>query len=581
MPTDQPSFSDIGHLMPYPELYNAGLESYRRGNLAAIMANDDARTKFPTRFPFELWQEQTSRYMEYWKWYTGAALLDDVIIDEKSGDRLEKYPLRVNPFPSIVQKKASLVFGEPPSTAPFLARSNIRAKPFFNDDEKRKEIAKFYESFSREVWEQSNGPVLIAENAILAQILGGQYIQVEYRPQRTDALIPIFVKNVIPDFVLPIWENDRWELSECWITYRMSGVAAQKEFGGDLTDATWVFYVEHWTRDTYSIWIDGKPLVANYPLPNGESISISYDNAKNPFGFVPITYIPRMRSGSFWGPSVIPPLTGLAMEFNQRFADMGEIVSQTAHRRWFGRNLSRPIEMKNFDDDQWYGDLGVQNPSLNSAPEIWSEQPPVVSNFIEGNLNLIWDQILRGADLTKVHYGEDEGSQRSGETLEIRSWPALTIAKQERLYLNAGFTRVDAQILRMAAILGIEIDGKKVDMATLNEYSITHQWHPMVERSRESLIAEIVQLRSLGDMSLRRSIESQGTVMDIEDEILAIEEEAKQAAEVAMQTMQASALPGKDGKEDARKIEEKTPTKKSDNEEKKTSPEKIDNRIKK
>lgn len=559
------SFSDRPN-NPYDDTQFAdGLDNRRRAGAAPLALIGDA-TKFPSGFPLPLWQQQQSRYIEYWQWYTGEALARDKF-ETDAGASYEKYPLRINTIRNFARKKASLIFGDPPPSSSWLVRPLIKSKPFFAESAEHKEHAKFLQHVAMEVWEQSNGSTILMENATVSQFLGGSFMQLEYRPHMMESsLIPIYIKSLLPDFVLPIWNNDMWDLSECWITYRIPSVAVMKEFGVETDGGMYSSYVEHWTRDSYSIWIDNKPLVASYPLPYGGGVmKVSYDKVKNPFGFVPVFYIPRLREGGFWGPSIVPDLQGLLTEYNGRFADLGTIVQQTAHRRWFARNLGGNIEMRQFDEDQAFAYLGAGNPALQgTVPEIWSENPPTVSQYITENVNMLWTQMLREASLTHVHFGEDEGSQRSGETLEIRSWAAMALAKMERLYAGTGLNIINRRLLEMVAILALEIAGKGVTLAALKEYGITQQWHPMIERDRESTINEIVQLRSIGDMSLERSLETQGTVVDLDAELALIEDGEREKIDRQQEIAEATAPteePEADGDLAMKKSVEKDATK--------------------
>lgn len=515
---------------------SGGLPAYRRAGFALLDIQAD-KDKYPASFPVAIWQNKVSQYIEWWDWFTGKALLDGATFGP-NGERYEKYPLRINIIEDVVRKRASLIFGDPPASADWVVRSKIDVKNAEKRSPQNIRKAQYMESLVHEVWEQSGGAALVSENATISQILGGCYFEIEYKPYKaTEYEYPIFVSPVMPDFVVPIWESNMWDLSECWIVYRIPAKVAQMEYGIDIGNDHYAIYAKHWKKDSYSIWINNKPLVARHQLPFGAGeMEITYENVPNPFGFVPVYYIPRMREGDFYGPSIVPSLQGLAAEFNDRFADIGDIVQQTAHRRWFGRNLNIPIEMREFDGDQRYAYLGQKTPGLNTSdPEIWSEDPPAISQHITDNIKMLWQQILRQSGLTHVHYGEDEGSQRSGETLALRSWPAVSIAKIERTFWSYGLNRIAKGIVQMAIILGLT-QNMRITLEELRDYSITQQWHPMIERNRESMINEIVQLRSIGDMSLERSLEMQGSVIDIDTEKKMIEMEQRAKLEQQLKT---------------------------------------------
>jgi len=522
-------------LSPY-ENHNVieGIENRRSSAAAAVGIDKDT---MPENFPLEQWHEQSARYEDYWSWFTGVRLASDTG-RTRDGKTVSKFPLQINTVRNFSRKHNALLWGEIPDTPQPVVRTVVRPKKRISGSEipeTEKKSARSYENICNEVWEQSNGNAIMLENGLMSQFLGGCYFQLKYvKPYRPDLRIPIVVNKIVPDFVLPIWSNDNdFVLNEAWIVYRISKASAERDYGIHV-EGNWAVYVEHWTREQYTIYIDNKPLVATHPLPFGGSVTVSYDHTENPFKFVPIFYVPRFREGSFYGSSLVPDIAALSLEYNGRLADLGTIVKRTADRKWFGRNISGNIAVKQLDTGTWYSDLGMQNPSINNPPEVWAENPANLSDtFVNNNENL-WEQLMIEGSLTKVAFGYVDGTQRSGETLKALMWPSAAAAKNQRVNWSAGKNQIDKHILAMCFIKQIKIDGIEIPQYVWRDFDVRQDWLPILPKDREQTVNEVVSLTGVNRISLEQSILKLGDVEDVQEEIDRIEEEQEKAQENQM-----------------------------------------------
>lgn len=528
--------TDIKVLSPYGSFNDLkGIEEKRSyaSTAAAIITDGD----MPEDFPFHLWTEQSIRYMEYWAWFTGARLSSDTGTT-KDGKTVSKFPLQINLIRTAVRKSAYLVGGEAPDNPAPVIKANVKPKRSLYEDEvpeDKKKTAKFYTNIINEIWEQSNGNSIIYENLTLSQFLGGCYFKYEYVPPqvRPELRIPIVVKKIIPDFVMPIWDTENeFRLNEVWIVYRISKVAAKREYGVDIENM-WGNYVEHWTKDKYSIHIDNKPLVAKYTTPYGGEVKIDYGNQTNPFGFVPVVYSPRLREGNFYGSSIVPDIAALTLEYNGRFADVGTLVHRLAAKHWFGRNISGNPKPKKLTNGVWYVDLGMQNPSINNPPEVWAEEPSEVSTTLIQFNESINNEFKRQSSLTDVAFGEVDGTQRSGETLKSLMWPAVAVVRPQRANLSTAKSNGDAMALDMLAIKGVKIEGVQVELMATKDYKVQQDWFPILPKDREATVTEVATLSGAERMSIHQSLVQTGLdIDDIEEEEKRIKEEIEWKAEL-------------------------------------------------
>jgi hypothetical protein len=492
----------------------------QRRYTSAVTALALHKDRLPEHFPMHAWTEQTQRYGEYWDWWSGR-VLEEEDTRTKDGELVSKFPLRVNAVRNFARKHAAILFGEVPDNPSTVVKTVVTPKRLTkNEDVERADL---FQDIINEVWESNDGLSKMLENGILNQFLGGCYFQLRYVPWRRDLLIPIRVETVLPDFVLPIWGTDNpYDLNEAWIMYRMSLAEAAERFGINSGNP-WVLYVEHWTRTSHSIYIDGQPLEAEYMF-RGETVKVSYDNAPNPFGFVPVVYIPRIPVGNRYGNSIVPDIQGLLKEFNSRYADVGTLVMEVSHRLFFARNLSGNPKSRQFSEGRWLSDLGHRNPALGADPEVWALEAPDVSDFFNNYKQGLWEDLLRNADFSPVVFGENESSQRSSTALAVRLLPTILIVRMQRVFWNVGLSTIARHILDMVSAIQ-ELDPswdmgfkQKIEPFAYRHFRIKQDWFEIIPRDREQRVNEAVLLRQTDLMSIERALESLGDVDDIDQE---------------------------------------------------------------
>jgi hypothetical protein len=499
--------------------------------------------KMPKDFPRLMWNEAINRYGDYWHWWSGEGLAEIVGRTDKN-EPLYKYPLKINPVRTYSRIHNNMLWGETTDDNMPQVTTRILAEPSFmtgKPSDSDKKLAKFYERLISYVWQKSNARAILWEGGLLSQFLGGIYYQISYQPWRKDLKVPLLIRMLKPDFVLPIPNpDDPFDLLECWIVYRMTPASAREYYGqqsvtGTSTatgGSTYATYVEHWTRDQYTVYINGEPLEALYDVPGYAPVKVSYDHQPNPFGVVPVVYIPRIREGNFYGSAITPDIVSLMTERNSRLADIGDMVMQNSHLHWFGRNIYRAPKPMPLDGGTDYLDLG-QSPPNSGEPEIWAETPPNLTESLIHYGDSLEVAEQREAFISPMAFGIDEGSQRSGTTLQIRMWPTISMARSQRNFWTCGLDRLAQLIIHMLSALKFSVDGQQVSRDHLTMLVITQVWAPYLPRDEEQATNRIVLLKQSGAMSTRRAVELQQDVVDVDEEVELIEADQKAAAELA------------------------------------------------
>jgi Phage portal protein, SPP1 Gp6-like len=486
----------------------------------------------PGSFPYKQWQEQSSKYAEHWAWFNG----DHLGVAEsqgKGGDELQKFPLHINVIRTQARKHAQVLFGEAPDSPVPLVKPLITPKTPLDDadpSEEDQKLARLCQNVTNEVWMQSSGRAIQMENGVLSQFLGGNVFQLTYQPQRTDLIVPLVIKNVRPDFFLPVWSNDNyWELLEAWVLYYIPTPIAQKQYGSDSTSIYGLsIYMEHWTPTNFSITVDFKPITQTWTTVNGigqttqETRTYNEDNP-NPFGFVPFVYIPHQREGSLYGTSHVEDMAGLIEEYNLRMSDTGiAVLNQVEQQRW-GTDLPSDIRQRQIGNVV-INDIGRTTPNAKGSPQVTKENTNVITDSMINYNKMIWNQILREGYMAGTMFGEDEGSQRSALTLAFRMWPVTAHTRSERNFWTEGMNTIDWMILRMMATLTQTRPINKITIPkdVQRRLTISQDWHPQIPRDREELVNEIVLRSQTGHLSLETAINKYGDIKNPDEEVAKI-----------------------------------------------------------
>jgi hypothetical protein len=239
---------------------------------------------------------------------------------------------------------------------------------------------------------------------------------------------------------------------------------------------------------------------------------------QNEFGFVPGVYIPHSRAFGLYGDNVFDGLTGIIEEINLRTADYGDAVSADSHNHVVMSNVTGTPQIRKLDATLSAVDLG------NSASITGGEHEPRMYELGEKSasgpmrelVEMLEQEYRRFAFLPPIADGEDEGSQRSGETLLIRMWPLISHTNSERLYWGNGLdwlTRMMLTILRRKGEGSISDEHLK--------FRTRQEWAPILPKDRTNVVNEGVNRMSVNLGSPQHLLEMLG---DVEDEELELEQ---------------------------------------------------------
>lgn len=493
-------------------------------------------------FPYLQYTNMVDFYTVLEDWYEGKELLATTIVNKETGQKVEKYPIKINPLKGTCRKHTSVLFGQNLDSIRF-GGVPVRFLPdlssIIDDDGENKEAEKKNQDQIQriraaltETWADNGGGSLFISNGILSQYLGGCVFAAKWDPVagRINITAPEPKEFVgIPD------GKDYWRLREAWIVREITEedlvaygitVADVKAGSGNK-----YWYVEHWTKTSYKITIND--LVLNDDGGNPME-------GENPFGLVPMVYIPHIREKGFFGQSIITEaVKGLIREINNRYTDIGDAVSDDSHNIIAIRNVrgsAKTIKLDGRTVIDLGGTTGLGGNEAN--PDLISTNLKSTSQSMIDYTVGVYGLYRKEVDLPAVADGEDEGSQRSSLTLSVRMWPLEAHVELERVFWTVGLAAFSKIMLKMMLVKKLKsITAEDLDVPLIIE------WQPKLPRDRDALVNEVVARDSAQLGSKESLMEKLGDTANPADEIQKIKDEQEELAPPVQKTAGGQPLP--------------------------------------
>lgn len=461
-------------------------------------------------FPFSEWSTMQEYYKTFDDWYEGLPLEEK--ITDSDGNSVDKYPVRINPIPNTCEKHAAVLLG---NTLESIRNSGLPVD-FLADAGTAEEVSSKVRDVIVNSFKKTGSGALFVQNAIISQFMGGCVFRVKWNAEDEDNHVT--VESVLPEefFGIPKGGN-MWELSCAWFVRKIDIVQARKMgYEGFFYDNEF-YYVDYWDEDKHITRINDKEIV----------------NEENPFGVVPFVYIPHLRVKNFIGRSIVnKSVQGIIREWNLRFADVGDAVSDDSHSLLVLRGVRGNIKPVTLPDGRKAIDLGSAmgfGGSSDTQPELESVKSQVTSQPMINFNTLLENRYREEVKHPAIADGKDEGSQRSAATLVARMWPLISHIELERINWTTGLNVLAKMILTFCSkknVYGITKEEAKMDF--------TIKWSSPLPKDREALISELVMRKKNGMTSLPHILALLGDIDDIEREVQLISDEKDAEVERAM-----------------------------------------------
>jgi len=416
------------------------------------------------------WDAEIMRLERFWYYYSGESLKEQIDTEVLLGTEVPLvFPVGLNLTKMICLAQADTIFGEWEDQP---VRFGVKMSDETEDPDR--EATNLLES----ILEVSEAGAMLWEVELDRQIFGGGVWKIQPIAQ-----YPHIKWMRIPrESFFPIWNpEDINDLLEVYIKIAMSPDQAKSLYNYDTTKDI-VFRVEHWTKGLFENFLDGHRL--------------SDKSGQNPWGVVPFVYAPRLRSASWFGDSLTEDLIPVQDELNMRVADIGDAINYNAHPTRWGLNLPRDFNADNYPlGPNSFWNIG-RTIGSSPSPEVGVlEVQSAVQPGVFQHLEFVYDWARFSSFMPPIAFGEDSGSQRSGDTLEIRMWPLMKAARRSRSYLATALKRA----AHISAIILQQKDWSDIPIRPLNhivEGRIVPQFYDILPRDQQRAVDEVVKLSS-------------------------------------------------------------------------------------
>jgi hypothetical protein len=409
------------------------------------------------------WASMLATYSEAQSYFYGDIF--NKRVDPRSSDSPLMYPLKLNLVRMMCLTQASALWGQWEDEL-----LTFQCNPE-NESKSAKDRAEQARTLISETYEASGGQILLYEGGLSQQVYGGTFFRAAIDPTMPHG---VRIDKLMPYNVFVRWNPITLTILEAFIAIPVDKAEAALAYNfkvDSLPDE--VIYLEHWTAGHYETSIGGHVL--------------SEYSGANPWGFVPIVYIPRVRAEGFYGLTLFEDIKGVQDELNSRLADVGDNINNSSHPiRWIKNYRGDTNKLVMGADALW--NLGQGVPGGND-PEVGvlDAQPEPASTF--NFINFLLDMTRQSAFTSPIAFGQDEGSQRSGVTLTLRLWPLLQQVKTTRIYWRTQLASLHRMILAMATHRDVDsrYSGK------LTDYHVGAAFADLVPQDRQILIDEIAK----------------------------------------------------------------------------------------
>lgn len=488
----------------------------------------------PEEFPFSEFTLNLQKYNEQDSWYDGSVLDEELTLEGKT---VKKYPVKINPIKGTCVRHTAMLFGDISDSDQVLVTPRVAPDPSEKkDDEAKRNSRNLLEHVLLQAWYENNGRDLQLSNGLMSQRYGGCVFYVKYDPLALEKTIPIAIEALTPKFFVGVPNSSNpFDLEEAWIVKPISKIELDNQgiislraglFGGNEAWSGDLFWLtEHYTKKKFEVFVNEKKVGRSRTMPSGKNGVIPF-GPDNELGIVPAVYIPHVRNAtSFYGDNVFDSVKGIVLEMNARIADYGDAVSADSHDIVVTKNVNGQIQKSQLVPGVMRIDIGsgVNVTGQEAQPDAQSLRKGGSSSTAMEKLvtEILYKQYRRDAIHPAVCDGEDEGSQRSSQTLTTRMWALETHAQMERVEWTTGLNAIARIIIKI-------LNTYENNTGITKEHAsmrVRQVWYPTLKRDRMDIVTELATRVGANLSSIKHGLELMGDVEDVEKELEQIYEE--------------------------------------------------------
>jgi len=316
--------------------------------------------------------------------------------------------------------------------------------------------AALVERILNQIWTHSYGGAIQQEGLLHMNVYGGCAYQIHWEPWNIDLPMRLAVRlHTDPSYIFPVWSHtDHWSMLQCHVGYEIDPDVALIKYGIDVPDGSPALYMEEWTRSSWEVRINGQVPTISW---NDSKFRLS---GKNPWGFVPIVYIPHERTTASLGDSAVTGTEELTKHINARAGTLSDLVQSTRPGLLTSTDVSgnqfvaRPITVEGstvayvIDLGKTQVRPGSERPRLEAMPIV--DIPPGLVAFPRELMDY-WMMLMR---IAPASFGLDDtqSGRITGPAIQARMFTSMAHAATERMNYTTGKTLLDRRIIHMLAV---------------------------------------------------------------------------------------------------------------------------------
>ena len=382
-------------------------------------------------------------------------------------------------------------------------------------------------------WAQQ-GHILRASGTI-QQWAGGAILKVRWDPGWPTAVGGVVLEMIQPEYFYPVWDPLNYEsLLAAKIKFPVNKAVAMEKYGlteaelKDFEDDDAVPVEEYWDRKQFYVIVGKRAgqggVIARRPF-DGKQLEGS-NPWKHPVtkqGIIPIFYVPRIRTGHFFGESLAADMIGVQEELNKTLADFGDALTRGTHPAFGLSDFNGPGSKDSVIPISRHGAVNLGNTTPGGSPPKVHEFPlPKVPEQTDAFVTRLLDLSESAAGITPAAKGMSQGA-KSGLTMALEMLPTANLVDWERSHWEQAIARPGGINEALAVIWHTK--GKVTDRSykvgegvfgLLNRV----EFRPIVPRDRIEVIDEVVRLATAEAVSPKEWLRRLGDVPDLDEELV-------------------------------------------------------------
>jgi hypothetical protein len=454
-------------------------------------------------------------------WYDGTPLMERMGRREREeGNKVRKFPLGLNLVGLACDVHRDFARGIKDDNDLLVVRASVDR----TGDPERGTLIE--EVINEGIWVPSHGGPMQQEALLEMNIYGACVMQITWEPWEKELPYRTAVRLIRdPSSIDPIWNNrNPWRLEEVYIGYELDHDAARAIYNIEPhSEAEKPLYMEHWTKSEWIVRVDDQVPVMKW---DGKEWPL---RGENPWGFVPVYYVPHERTTSLFGDGEIGD-EDIVKEINARAADISDIVRAA----WPGMLYARDVErVPNVSPVMVDGDVVFKILNLGRTRNVTGANPPTIGPIPTPDIpdSLVgWSrELLSFWQLAKrispAVFGMDDtqSGRITGPAVEARMVSSTNHAITERTNLSDALSVIDQDLVHVlaeressGAFGELEIEGPGF-VEQDAQRRIVQKWYPMLPQDTTEEFEQWLNRLKEGGSSIEEFLKQMG-VEDIEGE---------------------------------------------------------------